>query len=187
MKRIVLLLILGLIATVGLAQNQPSTPPAQTPPAAAPAPPSERLLADLLGFMSGNWEGEGISRGEHEFIGKMSVTSELEGNALLIRRASMNKEGGPTGGLQEMMIIGFDGTTRKIVGTLYDNKNAIALYVGETKDNEIDFSLATATPGYISRRIFKLLPDGTLSFVVEGATPGKEVSKLVEISFKKKM
>ncbi len=33
--------------------------------------------------------------------------------------------------------------------------------------------------------VFKQLADGRLSYVIEGATPGKEVSKLVEINFKK--
>ena len=180
MKRTFLLLVMVLITTVGLAQNEPA--PAQAPaPTAAP-----KLLVDVLGFMTGTWEGDGISRGEHEFIGKMSVTSELEGNALLVRRESMNKAGGPSGGLQEMMIVGFDGTTKKIVGTVYDNKNNIYLYVGESTENEVVFSLATAPQGYVSRRIFKVLPDGVLSFVMEGASPGKEVSKMVEINFKKK-
>ena len=90
------------------------------------------------------------------------------------------------GGLKELIIVGFDGTTKKIVATVYDNKNTIALYVGELKTNEVVFSAATAQQGYVSRRIFKLMPDGGLSFVIEGATPGKEVSKLVEINFKKK-
>ena len=186
MKRIFLLLLMAFVTTVALAQNPPATPP--SPPAAAPASPETgtKLLADLLGFMVGNWEGDGLARGEHEFIGKMSVTSELEGNALLVRRESMNKAGGPSGGLQEMMIIGYDGTTKKIIATVYDNKNNIALYVGESKEGEVDFSLATAPQGYVSRRIFKLLPDGGLSCVMEGASPGKEVSKMVEINFKKK-
>ena len=83
-------------------------------------------------------------------------------------------------------LIGLDGTTKKVVATLYDNKNRIALYVGELKQNEIDFSLATAPQGYVDRRIFRQLPDGGLNFVIEGATPGKEVSKGVEINFKKK-
>lgn len=183
MKRIFLLLIMAFVATVGFAQNEPAPPPA---PAPAASPEPVKLLADVLGFMAGNWEGDGISRGEHEFIGKMGVTSELEGNALLVRRESMNKAGGPSGGLQEMMIIGYDGTTKKIVGTVYDNKNNIYLYVGESKDNEVVFSLATAPQGYVSRRIFKMLPEGVLSFVMEGASPGKEVSKMVEINFKKK-
>jgi hypothetical protein len=135
--------------------------------------------------MIGEWEGEGIARAEREFIGKLSTMPELDGTALLIRRESTTKEG-LSGGLKELMIVGFDGTTKKIVATVYDNKNSIALYVGELKTNEVVFSAATAQQGYVSRRIFKVMPDGGLSFVIEGATPGKEVSKLVEINFKKK-
>jgi hypothetical protein len=177
---------MALFATVAFAQNPPSTPPSPAPAAPAPAAGGTKLLADVLAFMSGNWEGDGIARGEHEFVGRMSVTSELEGNALLIRRESMNKAGGPAGGLQEMMIIGYDGTTKKIVGTVYDNKNNIYLYVGESKEGEIDFSLATAPPGSTYRRIYKSLPDGGLSFVMESGAAGQEVSKVVEINFKKK-
>jgi hypothetical protein len=182
MKTNFFLLMMFCIAALAFGQTPPSPPPA---PESAPA--GEKPLADALGFMIGDWEGEGISRGEHEFIGKLSVSTELENNALLMRRESMNKAGGPSGGLQELMIIGFDGTTKKIVATLYDNKNSIALYVGEIGDKEVVFSLATQAPGYVSRRSFKLLADGGLSFTVEGATPGKEVSKMVEINFKKKM
>ncbi|HSE41324.1 MAG TPA: hypothetical protein VLH08_11225, partial [Acidobacteriota bacterium] len=152
---------------------------------APPAPTSSQTLPELLNWMVGEWEGEGISRGEREFIGKLSSVSELDGTAVLIRRESANKEG-ISGGMKELMIVGFDGTTKKIVATVYDNKNSIGLYVGELKTNEIVFNAATAQQGYISRRIFKLMPDGGLSFVSEGATPGKEVSKLVEINFKKK-
>lgn len=187
MKMKSFVLILMFLGAAVVAQTQ-STPPAPAPAPAAPAAAADtsKPLAEVLGFMVGNWEGEGLSRGEHEFIGKLGVTSELEGNGILLRRESMNKSGGPSGGLQELMIIGYDGTTKKIVGTLYDNKNSIVLYVGEVKENEIVFSLAMQAQGYVSRRTFKLLPDGALSFVVEGATPGKEVSKMVEINFKKK-
>ena len=183
MKRLILLLLATLFVATGFAQT-PTPPPAGTAPTGST---SVTLLADVLGFVVGTWEGEGVSRGEHEFVGKMTATTELEGNAILVRRESMNKAGGPSGGLQELLLIGYDGSTKKIIGTLYDNKNSILLYVGEAKDKEIVFSLATSTPGYVSRRIFRLNPDGTLVFQVEGATPGKEVSKMVEINFKKKM
>jgi len=171
--------VITLVALTNFVQAQTATEPA-----AAPVTQNTKDLSEVLGFMIGNWGGEGLSRGEHQFIGKMTVTSELEGNALLVRRESMNKEGGPSGGLQELMVIGFDGTNKKIVGTLYDNKNLIAIFVGESKDNEIVFTQAMVPEGYVQRRTFKMLPDG-LSFVMEGATPGKEVSKLVEINFKK--
>jgi hypothetical protein len=183
MKKSFYLIILMLLAPVIYAQ----TPPAQSAPAAPTAAPSTlgKTLPELLNWMMGEWEGEGTSRSEKEFIGKLSVIQELDATAVLIHRESTTKEG-LTGGLKELMIIGYDGTTKKIIGTVYDNKNTIALYVGELKtENELVFNSATAQQGYVSRRTFKIMPDG-LSFVIEGATPGKEVSKVVEINFKKK-
>jgi hypothetical protein len=184
MKKSFYLIILMLLAPVIYAQ----TPPAQSAPAAPTAAPSTlgKTLPELLNWMMGEWEGEGTSRSEKEFIGKLSVIQELDSTALLIHRESTTKEG-LTGGLKELMLVGYDGTTKKIVGTVYDNKNTIALYVGELKSgNELVFNSATAQQGYISRRTFKTMPDGALSFVIEGAAPGKEVSKAVEINFKKK-
>lgn len=179
MKRNSLLLIMIFFSGIVLAQGQTAATPA--------APDAGKPLTELLGFMSGNWEGDGVSRGEHAFIGKLTVTSELEGNALLIRRESMNKEGGPSGGLQELMIIGYEGSTKKIVGTLYDNKNNIGLYVGEVSGNQIVLSRTAIAAGYVDRRTIKLLPEGELSFVGEFGSPEAPVSKVVEINFKKKM
>lgn len=183
MKKSIYLLILMLLAPVIHAQ----TPPAQPAPAApAAASTSGKTLPELLSWMIGEWEGEGTSRSEKEFIGRLSAIPELDATAVLLHRESTTKEG-LTGGLKELMIVGYDGTTKKIVGTVYDNKNTIALYVGEMKsDTELVFNSATAQQGYVSRRSFKSMPDGTISFVIEGASPGKEVSKVVEINFKKK-
>lgn len=185
MKRYALFLMITVFASVALAQSET---PTQTPPVPAPKPPeiTGNTVVEVLSWMIGEWEGEGIARGERSFIGRLSVTSELDGMGVLLHRVSMNRPGDVAGGLKELMIIGYDGTTKKMVGTLYDNKNTIALYVGEVKENEIDFSQAMAQPGYLSKRSFKLQPDGALAFVIEGATPGKEVSKVVEINFKKK-
>lgn len=184
MKTNSFLLIMVFVAAAAFAQT--AQPPA---PAPAPAAPSDasKPLGEVLAFMVGNWEGDGVARGEHEFVGKMVVTSELENDALLLRRESMNKSGGPSGGLQELMIIGYDGTTKKIVGTLYDNKSNIALYIGEITDNQLVLNRTAIAEGYIDRRTVKLTPDGVLSFVAEYGAPGKPVSKMVEINFKKKM
>jgi Protein of unknown function (DUF1579) len=188
MKKSIYIFILMLLASVVYAQTPPAPP---APPSAQTTPPpptgtSGKTLPELLNWLMGEWEGEGTSRSEKEFIGKLSVIPELDSTALLIHRESTTKEG-LTGGLKELMIVGYDGTTKKIVATVYDNKNTIALYVGELKANtELVFNSATAQQGYVSRRTFKTMPDGTLVFVVEGASPGKEVSKVVEINFKKK-
>lgn len=185
MKKSVFLVFLFL-ASVCFAQTQstppaPATPPATTPPpTAAPA-----TIAEGLNWLIGTWEGEGKSRGV-EFLGKLTVTEELDGMGVLANRISTTKTGDPTGGLKELFLIGFDGTTKKIVATLYDNKSAIALFVGEIKNKEVDFSLAQAQAGYANHRIFQLKEDGTLYFLIEGSSPGKEVSKLVEVTFTKK-
>ncbi len=180
MKKSIYLITLMLLASVVYAQ----TPPAQPTPPAAPSTPG-KTLPELLNWMMGEWEGEGTSRSEKEFIGKLSVIPELDATSLLVHRESTTKEG-LTGGLKELMIIGYDGRTKKIVATIYDNKNTIGLYVGEVKTNEIVFNFANAQQGYVERRTFRLMPDGSLYFVGEGAVPGKEVSKVVEINFKKK-
>lgn len=185
MKKRIYLIVLMLLASMVHAQTPP--PAAAPPTAPAPAPAaSGKTLPELLGWMIGEWEGEGTSRSENQFIGKLSAIPELDATAVLLHRESTTKEG-LTGGLKELMIVGYDGTTKKIIATVYDNKNTIALYVGELKsDTELVFNSATAQQGYVSRRTFKIMPDGRLSFVIEGAAPGKEVSKVVEINFKKK-
>jgi hypothetical protein len=187
MKKSIYLIILMLLASVVHAQTPPAQPAPPTAPAPAAAPnTSGKTLPELLNWMIGEWEGEGTSRSENQFIGKLSAIPELDATAVLLHRESTTKEG-LTGGLKELMIVGYDGTTKKIIGTVYDNKNTIALYVGELKsDTELVFNSATAQQGYVSRRTFKTMPDGRLSFVIEGASPGKEVSKVVEINFKKK-
>jgi len=189
MKKFILFtVLLTAFAISGFAQTgtpAPSTTPPPAQPPAGAATPSDKPLIEVLSWMMGQWEGEGISR-DQQFIGHLNVSADLDGTILQITRESTSKNSTLTGGLKEIMLVGLDGTTKKIVETLYDNKNRIALYVGELGQNEIVFSLATAQPGYVDRRIFRLLPDGGLAFVIEGAAPGKEVSKLVEINFKKK-
>lgn len=183
MKKSIYLIILMLFASVVYAQTPPAAP-AQPEPAAATST-SGKTLPELLNWMMGEWQGEGTSRSEKEFIGKLSVIPELDSTSLLIHRESTTKEG-LTGGLKELMIIGYDGTTKKIVATIYDNKNTIGLYVGELKTDEIVFTQAYLQPGYVSRFSFKLMPDAGMIFVREGSAPGKEISKSVEINFKKK-
>lgn len=176
MKKLTPFVVLVWLAVAATAQSQTAT---------APAPSEPATIAEALSWATGTWEGDGKARAG-EFTGKMTVTEELDGMGMLINRTSMTKSGDPTGGMKELFLIGFDASTKKIVATLYDNKSSIALYVGELKDHEIDFSLATAQPGYVSHRVLKQQPDGTLYFLIESATPGKEVSKQVEITFRKK-
>jgi hypothetical protein len=185
MKKFILFTaLLSAFAISGFAQT--GTPAQSTTPPPAATNTSDKPLTEVLSWMMGQWEGEGISR-DQQFIGRLNVSPDLDGTIIQITRESMSKNEKVAGGLKEIMLVGLDGTTKKIVETLYDNKNRIGLYVGELGQNEIVFSLATAQPGYVDRRIFRLLPDGGLAFVIEGAAPGKEVSKLVEINFKKKL
>lgn len=179
MKKITYLFVLSLLASMVYAQTPPSAPS----PGTAPASTSGKTLPELLSWMMGEWEGEGISRGE-QLIGKLSVVPELDSTAVLIHRESTNKEG-LTGGRKELVVVGYDGTTKKIVATLYDNKNVILLYVGELKTNEIVFSAAQLQQGYVSRFSLRQLPDGGVAFVKEEQAPGKQGTKL-EINFKKK-
>jgi len=143
-------------------------------------------LSESLGWLLGEWEGEGVSRGDQTFTGKMSVTSQLDGTVIQINRESMSKTSNLVGGLKEISLIGVDGTTGKIVMTLYDNKNHIGLYVGELRSTEIIFSTAVSQPGFVDRRILKQTTEG-IAFVKEEGAPGKSVSTSAEISFKKKI
>ncbi len=143
-------------------------------------------LGESLEWLLGEWEGEGVSRGDQAFSGKMSVTSELDGMAVMIKRESMSKTSNLVGGLREISVIGVDGTTGKIVMTLYDNKNHIGLYVGELKPTEIVFSTAVSQPGSVDRRILRQTTGG-IAFIKEEAAPGKTVTKTAEITFKKKI
>ncbi len=149
---------------------------------------TEKPLAEILNWMVGSWEGEGAAKGGSQFIGKLDVTPELDDAALLVSRESMNKEGGPSGGKKEIFLIGYDGTTKKLIGTLYDNKGTIALFAGEITGEEVVFNIAIPAPqqGFVNRITFRHLSDGGISFFMEEGTPRKVVSKVVEINFKKK-
>jgi hypothetical protein len=181
-------LAIATCAVFALGDLRAQTPPPAPAQTAPPAQASEKPLADTLGWLIGSWEGEGASKGGSQFIGKLDVTAELDETALLVSRESMNKEGGPSGGKKELFLIGYDGTTKKLIGTLYDNKNRIALFAGEVAGEDVVFNLAIPAPqaGYVNRITFRHLADGGVAYFVEEATPGKEVSKVVEINFKKK-
>jgi len=188
MKQKMLFLVLMFLA--GIAFGQTGEKP-QTAPSAAttPAPVSpEKPLADVLSWLIGNWQGEGVMSGDQEFVGSMTATKELDDQAIMVMRESMNKAGGPTGGRKEIMIIGYEVSTKKILLTLHQSNNFTGIYTGELRGNELMFSLAIPAPqaGYVNRRSFKLLPDGGLSFIIESGSPGKAVGKVVEINFKKK-
>lgn len=145
-----------------------------------------KMLSDSLSWLLGDWEGSGTTSGGREFLGQLSAGAELDHSAVLIRRESMNKTGGPSGGLKELMVIGFDGTTKKVVGVTYDTNNNISLYVGDVQEKQVVFNSAVAQPGFVLRRTFQLKDDGTVNFFTETGSPGKEVTKVIEINFKKK-
>jgi hypothetical protein len=178
MKQKTVFLMLMVFASFAFAQAQQ---PTQSAPATGSKP-----LAETLDWLVGNWQGEGLMSGDQEFVGTMKGTRELDDEAIVLMRESMNKAGGLAGGRKEIMVIGYEGTTKKVVMTLHTSNNFIGIYTGELKDHEIVFTLATNQAGYVDRRSFKQLPDGGVSFIIERGAPGKNVSKLVEINFKKK-
>jgi|GEM_PF-3575991 len=180
MKRTQLFFLFMIFASFAFAQT-----PAQQPTQSAPVAPA-KPLGETLEWLEGQWEGEGLISGDQEFVGTMTGSRELDDEAILLMRESMSKTLSQAGGRKEIMVIGFEGTTKKIVMTLHTSNNYIGIYSGELKDHEIVFTLATNQQGYVNRRSFKLLPGGGMSFIIEGATSGKTVSKLVEINFKKK-
>src|SRR5687768_8697141 len=99
MKQTILLLILMLFA--GFAFAQTAAPQAQTAPTppAAPAPISEeKPLANVLSWLIGQWEGEGVMSGDQEFVGNMKGSKELDDQAIVLLRESMNRAGGIAGG-----------------------------------------------------------------------------------------
>lgn len=189
MKQKTIFLLLMLITGAVFAQTAAQTQPAPPAPPAAPQAQQitpDRPLAQVLSWLAGKWEGEGVMSGDQEFVGEMEASQELDDQAILITRESANKAGGIQGGRKEIMVIGFEGSTKKIVMTLHTSGNFIGIYTGELRGSEIIFTLATAQQGYTNRRSFKMLPGGGLSFIIEGGSPGKAVGKLVEINFKKK-
>jgi hypothetical protein len=184
MKEKTLVLICLFFAGFAFAQTPAET---QTAPSATP-PASDQPLADLLGWMSGNWQGEGLMAGTQEFVSELEVTKELDNQALLFQRESMSKEADLAGGKKEIMVIGYEGATKKILLSVHSSNNSLLIYSGELKgNNEIVFSLVlpATQPGYTYRRVFKLLPNGNLSFSIETATPDKALSKTVEINYVK--
>ena len=190
MKQKTLFLVLMIFASFAFGQTQTQPPPPATPPAATPSTPitEEKPLAAVLSWIVGDWEGEGVMSGDQEFLGNMKANKELDDQAIVILRESMNKAGGPSGGRKEIMIITYEGSTKKIILTLHTSNNFTGIFTGEYKTNEVVFSLAIPAPqaGYVNRRSFKQLPDGKLSFIIESGSPGKAVGKVVEINFKKK-
>jgi hypothetical protein len=136
------------------------------------------LLSQTLGWMIGDWEGEGVQGGS-SFTSSLSVTTLLDGAVLQISRASES-------GLKEMMLLGYDVGSKKHVGVLYDSRNHIGLFSCELKDKMVDFSQIAMPQGYVSRRVFQMLQDGGMLFFIEKAEPQQPLSKTVEITYKKK-
>ena len=180
---LVLVLVFQVVASTEAQQTAP-TPGTGTPTQAE----MSRMLAEVLSWMVGDWEGNGTYADGRQFVGQMSITSELDHSALLVRRESMNKAGGASGGLKELMVIGFDGITKKIVMVAYDNSNNTGAYIGEVKEDSLVLNQATSQPGLVLRRTFRKNSDGGITYLVEkSSVAGKEPTKTLEIVFKKKV
>ena len=185
MKEKTLFILMMLVAGFVVAQTATQT---QTPPSTAPAPVTpEKPLAVLLGWLVGEWEGDGMA-GEQEFASKMEGSKELDDQAILLTRESSSKTGGVAGGRKEIMVIGYEGATKKILLSVHGSNNTLLIYSGELKGQEIVFSLVIPTPqpGYVHRRVFRMLPNGGISFAIEAGSPEKAPGKTVEINFRKK-
>jgi len=186
MKQKTLILLLMLFSGFAFAQTAQQTQPAPTAPQ-TPAVNTDVPLAHLLGWLVGKWEGEGMS-GDQEFLGQMEGSKQLDDQAILLMRESSSKTGGIAGGRKEIMIIGYEGATKKILLSVHGSNNTLLIYSGELKNQEIVFSLVIPAPqaGYVHRRSFRVLPNGGVAFAIEAGSPGKAPGKTVEINFKKK-
>ncbi len=173
MKKSFFLIVLCMVSSMVFAQTTTTTP------APAPAAQSEKTLADVLGWMIGTWEGEGVS-GTSQLRGKMSISPRVDGAAVLVER-----EGGE--GKKELWVIGYDATSKKLLAVLYDNRGSVTYFTGDIKENQIDLTLTTQAAGYSKHCQFRLLPEGNVGLMIEGSTPGKPVTKWVELTFKKKI
>jgi len=139
---------------------------------------SEPALSQTLAWLMSDWEGEGVQSGT-AFSSSLSVTTRLDGTVLQINRSSSS-------GLKEMMLLGFDGSSKKYVGVLYDSRNHIGLFECQMKENEISLSQIGLPQGFQASRTFRMQPDSKLYFSIDRAEPGQELSKSVEITYQKK-
>jgi hypothetical protein len=135
-------------------------------------------LSETLAWMLGDWEGEGVQSGS-AFSSSLTVTTRLDGTVLQINRSSSS-------GLKEMMLLGYDGNSKKYVGVLYDSRNHIGLFECQLKEKEISLSQIGLPQGFVSARAIKLQPDSKLYFSIDRAEPGQELAKSVEITYQKK-
>jgi hypothetical protein len=136
------------------------------------------LVSQTLAWMLGDWEGEGVQNGT-AFSSTLSVTTKLDGTVIQISRSSSS-------GLKEMMLLGFDGSSKKYVGVLYDSRNHIGLFECQMKENEIGLNQFGLPQGFQSSRTIKLQPDTKMYFSIDRAEPGQQLSKSVEITYQKK-
>lgn len=170
MKKYIAIVVWIAFVSIVLAQNEEQEP-------------SETMTGPYLGrslsWMLGKWQGEG-KRGGITFSSELEVSSILDETGLLLKRDS-------SGGYQEVMLLGYDMNSQKNVATLYDNRYHTGLYTCDISVNELSCSQVVSIQGYASERKYRLAMDGNLVFSIETKDPQKEVHKVLEVAFKKKI
>lgn len=136
-------------------------------------------IAQTLNWLSGNWDGQG-KRKEISFSSELEVTSILDRTGLLLKRGS-------AGGYEEVMLLGYDTNSKKNVVTLYDNRYHTGLYTCDLGSNELNCTQVVSVEAYASRRIFRLMSDGTVEFSIHRKDPQNHDEQVLQVIFKKKM
>lgn len=173
MKQHVLILFLIMLVSFVSAQVQE-----EEPSESGTQKISGPYLGRSLNWLVGQWTGEGTQNGV-AFSSNLDVSSILDATAVSLLRDS-------SGGYKEMILLGYDSTSKKNVATLYDNRYHTGLYTCTTSEKELKCSQLSSVPGYASQRIYQLAADGTLLFFIERQQPDQKFRKVLEIQFKKR-
>lgn len=168
-KWIVILFWFCCVSSVCARQEEPTESTAQRV--------AEPLLGQSLSWLVGTWSGEGTQAGR-TFTSRLEISSILDSTAVLAKRSS-------SGGYAELMLLGYDSSSKKNVGTLYDNRYHTGLYTCTATDKELICSQVVSVKGYASQRKYQLNGDGTLTFTIERQEPDQQLRKVIEVVFKK--
>jgi hypothetical protein len=136
-------------------------------------------LAQTLNWLNGNWDGQG-KRKEITFSSDLEITSVLDQTGLLLKRGS-------AGGYQEVMLLGYDVNSKKNVATLYDNRYHTGIYTCDIGTNELNCTQVVSVQGYASKRIYRLMSDGTVEFSIHRKDPQNQDQQVLQVIFKKKV
>jgi len=173
-----------LLSCLPVGAQQQTAPAPQTAPSAQPAPqPGQPAAGNVVNVMetipwlAGNWQGEGVQQGV-TFTSQFSVTSELDGVLLIIRRTT-------TGGFKDLMSLAFDKGGNQYVGTIFDNQRHIGLFLCQVSPNQVVCRQQTGAGGLQSQRTIRQLDANSISFVIEAGQSGQQMKRTVEITYRK--